>query len=128
MAEGKDKEAVEFRTASPHHKSPHQALFIPDTPELLSPISLEMLLHAIRKMQPNKAGLFTAASRLKITPKAWQNNFVKLIFKKGETTAISNYRPLALLNSIFKLWETILFLKLQEELNLSVMTLKSSST
>ena len=100
-----------------------------------------MLTHAINKMQPNKAGgpdgltaecfkylpdhmviklltLFTAASRLKITPKAWQNNFVKLIFKKGETTAISNYRPIALLNSIFKLWETILFLKLQEELKL----------
>ncbi len=44
---------------------------------------------------------------------------VTFIFKKGENTAISNYRPIALLNTIFKLWETILFQKLEEELNLS---------
>ncbi len=142
VSESEGKEAIEFREAFSYQKSPYQAPPILNTQHSLSPISLEMLQHAIRKMKPNKTGgpdgltaecfkhlpehmvaflslIFQAVSRLKITPKVWQNNFVKLIFKKGETTAISNYRPIALLNTIFKLWETILFFKLQEELNMT---------
>ena len=34
---------------------------------------------------------------------------------------ISNYRPISLLNSIFKIWEKILYFKLQEELSPSVI-------
>ena len=32
-----------------------------------------------------------AAITLGITPMAWQNNFVKLIYKKNEATKIENY-------------------------------------
>ena len=141
VSEGKDKEAEEFRKAFPHQKTQQPDTLETNKQQQLTPITLDKLRHAIQKLKSNKKGgpdgltaecfknlpenmiqnlllLFEAASRLKITPKIWQNNFVKLIFKKGETTDISNYRPIALLNTIFKLWETILFHKLQEELNL----------
>ncbi len=52
-----------------------------------------------------------AREDLGVTPLTWQENFVKLIYKKNEATKIKNYRPISLLNTIFKIWESILYEK-----------------
>jgi hypothetical protein len=88
-------------------------------------ISSENFKHLPPNMLANLLHLIRSAANLQTTPKLWQNCFVKLIFKKGETTSIANYRPIALLNTIFKLWETILFHKLHHELDLKAIILPS---
>jgi len=41
---------------------------------------------------------------------------VVLIFKKGDTADLDNYRPISLLNSIYKLYAAIIKIKLEEKL------------
>jgi hypothetical protein len=53
--------------------------------------------------------IINAAIDLVVTPLTWQEHFVKLIYKKNEATKIENYRPISLLNTIFKIWENILY-------------------
>ena len=52
--------------------------------------------------------LLNACLKLKYTPYSWQKSITKLIHKKGNALELKNYRPIALLNSIFKIWEKIL--------------------
>ena len=104
-------------------------------------VNLQSVQKAIKKQKTEKAGgpdnttaecfkhlpnhmidklkdIVNTAITLGITPMAWQNNFVKLIYKKNEATKIENYRPISLLNTIFKIWENILYEKLKDQLNL----------
>ena len=50
------------------------------------------------------------------TPNIWKNAETKLIHKKDDTSDITNYRPITLLNTLFKLWEKILDRKARDEL------------
>ena len=63
----------------------------------LPDIIKEALLHLINLMW-----------RLSITPAQWNTAITKLLHKKGGRLLIKNYRPITLLNSIFKMWETLL--------------------
>lgn len=38
------------------------------------------------------------------TPVSWKHSITKLLHKKGDTMHLSNYRPLGLGNSLYKLW------------------------
>jgi len=42
---------------------------------------------------------------------------VKPLFKKGDKTEISNYRPLSILSSFYKILEKVMFNQLQNHLN-----------
>lgn len=42
------------------------------------------------------------------TPKAWNNSIVVLFFKKGDKTLLKNYRPISLLNHIYKLFSRVI--------------------
>nr|ADI61818.1 endonuclease-reverse transcriptase [Bombyx mori] len=42
------------------------------------------------------------------TPKAWNNSIVILFFKKGDKTLLKNYRPISLLNHIYKLFSRVI--------------------
>ena len=42
------------------------------------------------------------------TPNEWSKAVTKLLHKKGPTDELKNYRPITLLNSLFKVWEKIL--------------------
>lgn len=41
-------------------------------------------------------------------PTQWKTSSVMPLFKKGDTSAISNYRPISLLSAVGKLFERIL--------------------
>jgi hypothetical protein len=44
---------------------------------------------------------------------------IKPCFKKGDVTEISNYRPISLLTSCSKLFETLVFNRLNQHLNIN---------
>ena len=52
--------------------------------------------------------ILNACIQLAYTPYSWQKSLTILIYKKGNALEIKNYRPIALLNTIFKIWEKIL--------------------
>jgi hypothetical protein len=49
--------------------------------------------------------ILIACIKLSSTPYSWQKSLTMLNYKKGNALEIKNYRPIALLNSIFKIWE-----------------------
>jgi len=50
------------------------------------------------------------------TPPSWQTAVTILLYKKGDRMDIGNYRPITLLNSLFKTWERLLTTLLSESL------------
>ena len=50
---------------------------------------------------------------LSYTPENWQHATAILLHKKGSHLDILNYRPITLLNTLFKVWETVLETRLK---------------
>ena len=70
-------------------------------------------------MQAKLSLILNACLNLGVTPESWQTSLTKLIHKKGSALEIKNYRPIALLNSIFKIWEKLLLTRLMENIDRS---------
>jgi hypothetical protein len=76
-------------------------------------ISSECFKHAPTILHIHLTSIFQAAFTLNFTPRNWQSCHTHLLYKKGEHTNIINYRPITLLNNIFKIWERILETRLR---------------
>ena len=63
--------------------------------------------------------LFNACFKLKYAPDKWQDSQTILLYKKGDPCHIKNYRPITLLNSIFKLWERVLETRLRAHMEVN---------
>jgi hypothetical protein len=61
--------------------------------------------------------ILNACINLGCTPLSWQTSLTKLIYKKGNALEIKNYRPITLLNAIFKIWEKILLNRLMDNID-----------
>ena len=61
--------------------------------------------------------LTISANWLRPLPKAWNTAHIKLLYKKGDPSIIHNYRPISLLNSIYKIHAHILNDYLQSQIN-----------
>ena len=72
-------------------------------------------------MQAKLSLILNACLNLGVTPESWQTSLTKLIHKKGSALEIKNYRPIALLNSIFKIWEKLLLTRLMENIDRSAV-------
>ena len=59
---------------------------------------------------------FNALYVLGITPASWQLPLIQLILKKGSSVRIENYRPIAILLDLFKLWERLMEERLRHRL------------
>lgn len=52
-----------------------------------------------------------------VVPEAWKNALVMLLHKKGDTTKLTNYRPISLLSHIYKLFTKVITLRLSTKLD-----------
>uniref|UniRef100_A0A914Q7V0 Reverse transcriptase domain-containing protein n=1 Tax=Panagrolaimus davidi TaxID=227884 RepID=A0A914Q7V0_9BILA len=71
---------------------------------------------AIKKYDPSGViitALFNAVKRLKHIPQAWNKSSTILIFKKGDANDIKNWRPIALSNTISKLYSSTIAKRIQ---------------
>ena len=85
------------------HKAPGQTLITSEALQNGGPL-LAVCLHS----------LFASWWSLGITPKSMQVALITPIFKKGDVTLPENYRPIALLNSLFKTYEKVLEKRLRK--------------
>ena len=51
-------------------------------------------------------------------PEEWKHRVITLIYKIGCAKPIKNYRPITLLNSIYKIWATIMTSGLKPIMNM----------
>jgi hypothetical protein len=68
----------------------------------------EALKHLPEVMKDELLHLVNMLWDLSTTPSEWNTAITKLLHKKGDRLQIKNYRPITLLNSMFKMWEGIL--------------------
>ena len=60
--------------------------------------------------------LFNLINQTESVPKHFKEARVKMLFKNGEKSDMSNYRPLGMANHIAKLWERVVNSALMEHL------------
>lgn len=60
--------------------------------------------------------LFNMILSCKITPRQWSESEIILLYKKGDPNDISNYRPISLLPSLYKLFSCIIEKKIKESI------------
>ena len=48
---------------------------------------------------------------------SWMKAIVVLIHKKGDTTEVSNYRPISLLSSLYKIFSNVILQRLESQIN-----------
>ena len=48
----------------------------------------------------------------------WKKGLLTLLYKKGDKKDINNYRPIVILNSIYKIWTTVIANRLSPIMNL----------
>ena len=74
--------------------------------DTIPPSLLKNLWNVVSK---SITSLFSTIKRLKKFPSKWKNGIVTPIFKDGNRSEISNYRPVTLLNIISKILEKLIF-------------------
>jgi hypothetical protein len=79
-------------------------------------IPAESFKHAPDVLLLHLRNLYQACFTLHYTPPEWQKANTVLLHKGGANNIIKNYRPITLLNTIFKLWERILEQRLRNTL------------
>ena len=80
------------------------------TAEILK-VNIERLIQIIKTM-------FNQIPKHKEVPKGWLNGVMTFLQKKKARGDLDNYRAIALINTIYKIWETIMSQRLNPILNL----------
>lgn len=80
----------------------------------ISKITGAMIVHAT-KIHKILFYCFKILYRNAITPDEWKESITRVLFKKGDEKDVNNYRPIALLECMYKAYSTILMIKLQRE-------------
>jgi hypothetical protein len=64
----------------------------------------EVLKHLPEKFHAALHHFFTHLWRLSRTPDSWKTALTILLYKKDDPHDVKNYRPIGLLNAVYKLW------------------------
>lgn len=67
----------------------------------------EVLKHMPKVFHDNVHALFVYLWEQRVTPKQWKTALTILLYKKDDPRQVKNHRPIGLLNTIYKLWTTI---------------------
>jgi len=128
------------RNAHPTHLIGENKLPIPDLPYITHEITLEEIVEQVKRLKRNRAtgpdeiplDVFKELTEdnLELIRKLiniwWETEQIDpeflqatvcLIYKKGSTALLDNYRPIALLNSIYKIYAAIVQKRLAEQLD-----------
>ena len=68
----------------------------------------ELLKHLPAAMHTVLYRFFRLCWQAARTPVHWKSSTTKLFYKKGDATDPANYRPIALLNTVYKLWTKLI--------------------
>jgi hypothetical protein len=71
--------------------------------------------------------LYNGCFSLAFTPSTWQHTSTKLLHKGGDHNIIKNYRPITLLNVLFKTWERVLETRLRKATETNISPLQQGS-
>ena len=78
----------------------------------------ELLKKGGRRLTKIMAEIFTALLREEVElPEYWRVAVVKVLFKEGDDMDPANYRPIALLNTIYKIYGSIIQIRLANVLD-----------
>ena len=77
------------------------------------------ILYEVIRLLPDEAhraifGLFQAMAHAGVTPAPWKSSRTVLLPKAGDPTLVKNYRPIALMPTVYKLWTGIIARLLQD--------------
>ncbi|XP_072938827.1 uncharacterized protein [Epargyreus clarus] len=61
--------------------------------------------------------LFDSVISQGIAPEAWSKSVVVLFFKKGDTSLLKNYRPIALLSHVYKVFSRVIYNRIARRLD-----------
>ena len=75
-------------------------------------VTTRLLRETARTIAPSLAVLFNRSFSECSFPSQWKEALVVPVFKRGERSALTNYRPIALLSSVGKVCERVVFNKL----------------
>ena len=68
---------------------------------------------AVFLLQPLQI-LFNLSVNTGVMPQVWKNSFITPVFKSGDRSNVSNYRPISLMCSIAKIFDIIMTRRIQE--------------
>ena len=77
----------------------------------------EMLQTGCRELLESIAGLFTDVLRgVILTPDSWKKSRLVVLHKKGDPEVLANYRPIAIVPVLFKLYSAMVLSRIQSKI------------
>ena len=70
---------------------------------------IRMLKYTASSIYPSLTRLFNISLEKKIYPSVWKNANVTLLYKKGDASLLTNYRPISILSAVSKVMEKAIF-------------------
>ena len=80
-------------------------------------LSIKMLKLSANEIAPCLAAIFNQSLSTGLFPTGWKNALVTPVYKCGSRYDMSNYRPIALLSAVSKVFECLVHTQLQYFLN-----------
>lgn len=80
-------------------------------------ITNEILKAIVEPLTPLLTYLFNEIISQKIIPQQWETAVIRLLYKKGDPKEIGNYRPISLLQTIYKLFTQLILKRISQTLD-----------
>ena len=82
-----------------------------------SGVVAEMLQHGGQGLLEFLSEIFNDVLMHEADPKSWKETKLKMLHKKGDAKSFENYRPISLLNSMCKIFASIILSRIEEKVD-----------